>query len=66
MNKVFRTVQDLVYYIEKAGYSYSRSAGSHQIYSANGKQNIVLVCHGNPRKERVHPKAIKHVLQLVA
>jgi predicted RNA binding protein YcfA (HicA-like mRNA interferase family) len=61
----FRTIQSLIDYIEHHGYTFSRSSGSHKIYSALNKQNIVLVYH-NSTKERPHPKAIRQVLKLTA
>ncbi len=66
MNKVFRTIQDLIDKLEEHGYSYSRTAGSHQIYSALGKRNVVLVVHNNARSTRAHPKAIRTVLQAIS
>jgi predicted RNA binding protein YcfA (HicA-like mRNA interferase family) len=64
MYKTFRTIQDLVDHLENAGYSFTRSSGSHKIYSALGKTNVVLVWH-NSTKERPHPKMIKNVLKLI-
>lgn len=60
--KVFRTIQDLIDFIEAKGYSLNRSKGSHRIYSALNKTNIILVSHNNPKSERAHPKTIKDVL----
>lgn len=66
VNHSFRTVQDLIDFVEAAGYTFNRSTGSHKIYSALNKKNVVLVWHNNPRKERPHPRAIKDILQLIS
>lgn len=59
--KTFRTNQDIIDFIETKGYCFNRSKGSHKIYSALGKVNIVLVWH-NSSKERPHPKSIRDAL----
>lgn len=60
--KIFRTVEDIIEFIEKCGYTYNRSSGSHHIYSKLGHDNILLVWHNKPKTTRLHPKEIKRIL----
>lgn len=63
--KKYRSIQDLIDLLEEHGYTYTRSSGSHKIFSHSNKENVVLVWHSNPRSERPHPRCIKDILKKV-